>query len=184
MQRDIQREENRREKAAFNRDTQALSSIDHVLALLRREAQRLRKEINEHIQRHDDLKRDRALLESIPGIGEVVSIHLLVMLRGKTFRSARQAAAFIGLVPWHWISGTSVYSPPRLSKAGDPVMRRLLYMAALVASRHNPTIKAQYTRLLRAGKPAMSALGAAMRKLVHIAFGVLNRQTPYQAQLS
>ncbi|TMW10278.1 IS110 family transposase [Alloalcanivorax gelatiniphagus] len=182
VQQDIQREENRREKAMFSRDTETVSSIDQVLLALQGEAKRLREEIKEHIDGDGDLKRDQALLESIPGIGEVTSVHLMVLLRGKTFRSARQAAAFVGLVPCEWTSGSSVRGRPRLTKKGSPAMRRRLYMAALTASRHNPVIQGFYTRLRQAGKTPMSALTAAMRKLMHIAFGVLHRQTPFQTQ--
>lgn len=182
VQQDIQREQNRREKALFSRDTETVSSIDQVLLALQREAKRLREEIKSHIDSDGDLQRDQALLESIPGIGEVTSVHLMVLLRGKTFRSARQAAAFVGLVPCEWTSGTSVRGRPHLTKKGAPAMRRRLYMAAVTASRHNPMVRALYARLVQAGKPPMSALGAAMRKLVHIAFGVLHRQTPFQTQ--
>lgn len=182
VQQDIQREENRREKAMFSRDTETVSSIDQVLLALQGEAKRLREEIKDHIDGDGDLKRDQALLESIPGIGEVTSVHLMVLLRGKTFRSARQAAAFVGLVPCEWTSGSSVRGRPRLTKKGSPAMRRRLYMAALTASRYNPVVQGFYTRLRQAGKTPMSALTAAMRKLMHIAFGVLHRQTPFQTQ--
>jgi transposase len=59
-----------------------------------------------------------------------------------------------------------------------------LYMAAVVATRHNPDIRSQYNRLLSNGKSKMSALCAAMRKLVQICFGVLKHQVPYQSQLA
>ena len=182
VQKDIQREQNRLEKAQFNRDTQAEHSITHVLALLRREAKRLVKEVDDHIDRHDGLKRDRRLLESIPGIGEVLSVHLLVTLRSRRFKSGRQVAAFMGLVPVEWTSGSSVRHAPRLSKNGDPALRQKLYMGAVVAMQHNPSIRRQYQRLCAAGKRKMSALGAAMRKLVHIAYGVLAHQKEYEPQ--
>nr|WP_293618019.1 hypothetical protein [Salinisphaera sp.] len=57
-------------------------------------------------------------------------------------------------------------------------------MAAVVSVRHNPDIAAQYQRLLARGKSKMSALGAAMRKLVHIAYGVLKHQQPYRQQIA
>ena len=59
-------------------------------------------------------------------------------------------------------------------------MRAVLYMAAIVATRCNPHVKAVYERLLARGKPKMSALGAAMRKLVHLCFGVLKTRLPYR----
>jgi transposase len=70
----------------------------------------------------------------------------------------------------------------RLSKTGNATVRAKLYMAAIVAIQHNPDIQKQYERLLKNGKTKMSALGAAMRKLVQICFGVLKHQKPYRAQ--
>jgi len=179
---DIQREQNRREKAAFRREPQVVASIDQVLVALQQEARRLTQQIDDHLDHHHHLKRDKALLESIPGIGPVVSGHLLVMLRGQPFRSARQAAAFLGLVPVHWVSGTSVSAPARISKGGNPRMRPKLYMAATVAIRYNPAINRQNSKLRKKGKAPMAAIAAAMRKLVHIAYGVLRTQTRFQPQ--
>ncbi len=65
--------------------------------------------------------------------------------------------------------------------AGAPRIRAALYMAAAVATRHNPHIQALYQRLLARGKAKMAALGAATRKLVQLAFGVLKHQQPYRA---
>jgi len=179
---DIQRECNRREKSEVTHDTEILSSIDTVLAALRAERARLASDIDDHIDGHPELKHDQALLESIPGIGPTVSLRLMTTLRSRPFASARQAAAFAGLVPVPWQSGRSVHKKPQLSKAGSPRLRRLLYMAAVVSLRYNPDIASQYQRLTARGKSTMSALGAAMRKLMHIAYGVLKTQTPYQAQ--
>jgi len=78
-------------------------------------------------------------------------------------------------------SGTSLVGRARLSKAGPARVRAVLYMAAVVAIRHNPHVKSLYDRLLARGKTKMSALGAAMRKLVHLCFGVIKTRKPYQA---
>lgn len=180
LEQDIQREENRLEKAQFNANTLAQESIGNVLHALREEHRRLQQQIDDHFDSHDHLKRDRTLLESIPGIGRVLSASMVASLRSRAFLSARQAAAFHGLVPVHQDSGTSVHKPPRLSKAGPARLRKTLYMAAVVASRHNPDVRHHYQRLLSRGKAKMAAIGAAMRKLVHIAFGVLKSQTPYR----
>lgn len=95
-----------------------------------------------------------------------------------------QRAGLHGLVPILQESGTSVQRPPRLAKAGSSRLRRQLYMAAVTAAHHNADVRAQYQRLLRRGKAKMTALGAAMRKLLHIAFGVLKSQQPYQPRCS
>jgi transposase len=73
---------------------------------------------------------------------------------------------------------------PRLSKAGDTRWRARLYMPAIVASRCNPLVQAHYQRLLAAGKSKMSAIGAAIRKLAHIAFGVLKNQKPFNPNIA
>lgn len=184
LEKDIQREENRYEKAQIqNVAEDILGSIRTVLATLTRERDRLLKAIDEHIDRHDNLKRDRKLLESIPGIGRVLSMELLAMIRSRNFTGAGQCAAFAGLVPIAHESGTSVAGPPRLSKAGAPRLRAKLYMGAIVAIQHNTLIMKQYTRLRARGKSKMCALGAAMRKLVQIAFGVLKHQSEYDPQV-
>lgn len=182
LDRDIQRERNRREKAEFAMATDILRSIDDILLALTRERDRLQQEIDDHLDQHPDLKQDRALLQTIPGVGSAVSLRLLAMLRSRPFESARQAAAFAGLVPVSWESGSSVRGRPRLSKAGNPKLRQSLYMSAIVGLKWNPDISALYQRLTENGKSKMAALGAAMRKLIHIAYGVLKTQTEYRPQ--
>ena len=183
VEKDIQREKNRREKAeiAYASD-EVIISIQTVLAQLEKEKQRLEDLINRHIDGHPHLKQDRQLLESIPGVGPVISRMMVGMIRSRDFDSAPQCAAFIGLTPVQHESGASVRGRAHLSKTGNPVIRAKLYMAAVVAIQHNPDIKRQYERLLKRGKVKMSALCAAMRKLVHICFGVLKHQQPYQPQ--
>ncbi|MBV6821245.1 transposase, partial [Rahnella sp. PD12R] len=92
---------------------------------------------------------------------------------------AEQVAAYLGAVPVERRSGTSVNSHAHLSKAGPSDIRAKLFLAALTATRFNPHVKALYDRLLAKGKTKMSALGAAMRKLVHLCYGVLKTQQPY-----
>ena len=74
-----------------------------------------------------------------------------------------------------------MFKRPQLSKTGSASVRATLYMAAVVATKYNPHIKALYERLLAKGKCQMLAIGAAMRKLVHLCFGVWKNQTPYKA---
>lgn len=105
----------------------------------------------------------------------------MFFLRAHSFEKASQAAAFVGLVPIHRQSGSSVLGKSRLSKAGSPKIRSGLYMAAIVATRYNPHIKELSERLLAKGKTKMVAIAAAMRKLIHLCYGVLKNQQPYQA---
>jgi transposase len=179
---DLRRERNRHEKACAT-DTPLLivQSITASIAFLDAELKRLQQAIDEHIDQHPDLKRDMALLTSIPAIGERTGNSLLAVMHTHRFRSAEQVAAYLGLVPVERQSGSSVLGRARLSKAGPSQVRAVLYMAAVVATQYNPHVKALYERLLAKGKSRMAALGAAMRKLVHLCFGVLKTQRPYQA---
>lgn len=183
VDKDIQRERNRQEAAEIQQISQeVLVSIQTVIQALQDERKRLQQQIDDHFDRHPDLKRDRERLQTIPGIGQVLSMELTALLRSRNFSSASQVAAYLGLVPVMSESGTSVRGRPTLSKGGAGSLRAKLYMSGIVATRHNDFIKAQYQRLLARGKTKMSALGAAMRKLVQIAYGVLKHQQDYDPQ--
>ncbi len=182
---DIQRENNRLEKAVLSPiSNEIITSIETMLAQLEAEKKRLEDVINQHLNQHSNLKKDQVLLESIPGVGPIVSRLMVSVIRSREFAAAPQCAAFLGLVPVQHESGSSVRGKSRLSKTGNANIRAKLYMAAIVAIQHNPDIKQQYERLLKNGKSKMAALGAAMRKLVQICFGVLKHQTPYQPRVN
>jgi transposase len=178
---DLQRERNRLEKADAT-DTPPLirESIIDSITFLEKQLAKLQHDIDDHINKHPNLKADRNLLASIPAVGPQVGNHLLAVIHNHQFQSAEQLAAYLGLVPVERQSGTSIQGRPRLSKAGPTRIRAVLYMAAIVGTQHNPHIKALYLRLQERGKSKMSALGAAMRKLVHLCFGLLKTRTPYQ----
>ena len=184
LEKDLQREKNRQEKALISKaPEEVIISLSQMIELLETEQQRLDNLIEEHINKHEKLKQNKALLESIPGVGKVIATRMLMVIGSRQFESASQCSAYLGLVPVQHESGSSIKGRSRLSKAGNPVIRAKLYMAAVVATRYNPDIKAQYERLTSKGKSKMSALGAAMRKLVQICFGVLKHQQPYQPQV-
>lgn len=180
LETDIQREQNRMEKAHIAQTSgEVVRSIESVLEHLEGEKKRLLEQIDDHIDRHPGLKADKALLRSIPGVGPVISQQMMAMLRSRDFQSASQVGAYLGLVPLHHESGSSVKRKSRIAKNGHARLRAKLYMAAVVAIQHNPLIRGQYERLLKRGKCKMLALIAAMRKLVHICFGVIKHQQPF-----
>ena len=159
------------------------ASIEAVLGNLAAQMAHVKQLIRNHIDRHPGLRQQRALLTSIPGIGEATAAVLIAELFDKPYSSARQAAAFAGLVPRLHESGT-LRGRARLSKVGPGRVRKALYFPAIAALRFNPTIRAVRQRLHAAGKPKMVIIGAAMRKLIHIAYGVLKSGTEYQATYS
>jgi len=185
IEKDAQRENNRLEKAEITRAcAEVIDSIKAMIKELNKEKERIKKLIDDHIDQHPQLKKDKKLLESIPAVGSVISQYMLALIYSRHFETAKQCSAFIGLNPVIRESGTSVRGRARLSKVGSAKIRAKLYMAAVVAIGHNPDIKQQYNRLLKNGKSKMAALGAAMRKLVQICFGVLKHQTPYKPQVN
>jgi len=183
LEEDRQRETNRLEKTQIEgAPARVLESLQAMLAVLTQEIERLRQQIDDHIDRHPELKGQRAHLQSIPGVGPRLSAEFLALFSSKRFRDAKQAAAFLGLVPAQYQSGTSVRRRPHLAKNGDSRWRARLFLPALTAARYNAEVRALYQRLIQAGKSKMSAAGAAMRKLVQIAFGVFKHQQSYPPQ--
>lgn len=155
------------------------ASIEAVVANLDAQIAHVHQLIRDHLDRHPGLRAQRELLTTIPGIGETTAAVLIAELFDKRYTSARQAAAFAGLVPRLVESGT-LRGRTRLSKIGPSRLRKALYMPAMAALRWNPTIRAVRTRLHAAGKPPMVIIGAAMRKLIHLAYGVLKSGRAYQ----
>jgi transposase len=177
---DLQREQNRQEAVDFGiSPEQVKQSILQSIAFLQAELRRLEQMIKDHIDSDPDLRNKRELLETIPGVGTRVSTNLTALFAAKTFNTAEQLAAYLGLVPVHWESGSSVRGRPRLSKAGPSHLRKLLYMPAVVARRWNPHIKSFSDRLIAKGKTKMAVIGACMRKLAHLCFGVVHTGRPY-----
>jgi transposase len=177
---DLQREQNRHEAVDFGiSPEQVKQSILQSIAFLEAELRRLEQMIKDHIDSDPDLRNKRELLETIPGVGTRVSSNLTALFAAKTFNTAEQLAAYLGLVPVQWESGSSVRARPRLSKAGPSHLRKLLYMPAVVARKWNPHIKSFSDRLIAKGKTKMAVIGACMRKLAHLCFGVVHTGRPY-----
>jgi len=157
------------------------SLLDHI-AYLQTQIEAARHQVETHIESHPLLEQQTRLLQSIPGIGAVTAAVILAEIGDFShFGSARQVAAFAGLVPRIRESGSSVRGQPRLSKVGSPRLRKCLYFPAMTALRWNPLIRALGLRLSAQGKPKMLILGAAMRKLLHLAYGVLKSGKPFDA---
>jgi transposase len=117
------------------------------------------------------------LLQSVPGVGRVVSLTLLAELPELGRLNHKEIAALVGVAPLNRDSGT--LRGKRLVYGGRAPVRAVLYMAALVASKCNPVIRAFYQRLRAAGKPAKVALTACMRKLLTILNAIARDGTPW-----
>ena len=164
--------------------SEVVASLQSVLAFLDKEIAAIKGQIKAHIDSHPDLKRQRDLLVSIPGIADTSAAAVLAELgEVRQFTKARQVAAFAGLVPKVRHSGSSVRGRATLSKRGSSRLRHALYFPAMTALRFNPPVRALRERLRERGKAKMSILGAAMRKLLHIVFGVLKSGKPFDPNI-
>ena len=108
---------------------------------------------------------------------------MLMVIHSRDFTKASQVAAYLGVTPVQNESGV-FKGRSRLSKTGPAKIRSKLYMAAVVSWKYNPDLIQQKDRLLANGKCKMQVLGATMRKLVQICYGVVKNQTEYQPQVS
>lgn len=140
--------------------------------------------IRQRIAADPGLAAQRALLASVPGLGEKTIPVLLSYYGGASrFGRAKAAAAFAGLDPRQRASGSSVHGKPRLSKLGHAALRKALYMPAMVAITKTAWGRQFKERLAAHGKTPMVIIGAMMRKLVHVVFGVLKSQQPFNPAL-
>lgn len=154
--------------------------LEEHISYLDQEINATKQRIREHIDNHPDLKHKKALLQSIPGIGEATIHVILSEFAGiERFSNAKQLAAFIGVAPKERQSGSSVRGRTMMSKTGRSQLRKAFFMPALVALRYNPILIEMKERLTEAGKSKMAIVGAAMRKLVHLIYGVLKSGVPF-----
>lgn len=149
------------------------------IEFLDKQIKEVKELISNHIKGYQDLNDQNKLLDSIPGIGEKTIGVILAFLSVENFDSAKQVTAFVGLNPKPRQSGSSVRGVSRISKTGDADLRRAFYMPALTDIKHNPIIKDFAERLSGLGKCKMVIVIAAMRKLLHVVYGVLKNKSPF-----
>jgi transposase len=175
----LQMEQNRLEVAP----SKTKPSLTRMIKTLENEIKTLKKSVKEHLDNDPDLKGQAELLQTIPGIGEKTAALLLGEIEFSRYESARQVAAYAGVTPSKAQSGTSL-KQTKLSKLGNGRIRKGLYFPAIVARTHNQIINDFASRLEKNGKTAMQIVCASMRKLLHIAFGVLKHKQPFNPNLA
>jgi transposase len=170
-------EENRRRTST----PKVRGNIDQHLAYLRQLLKDLDRETQDFIRRTPLWHDKAAMLKEVTGIGPVVSSELIALLPELGVVDRKKISALAGVAPMNRDSGQ--WRGQRRIQGGRPAVRRALYMAALVASRHNPVIRDFYQRLRQSGKPAKVALTACMRKLLIILNAMLKNGTHWNQQL-
>ena len=154
--------------------------IQSHLVQLERHIEKLEHQAEAIVQADRQLARQFCHLVSVRGIARVSALHLLAELVVLApDMTARQWVAHAGLDPRHHESGTSVHKPTRISRAGNRYLRSALFMPALVATQHDPNIRAFYQKLVDRGKTKMQAIVAVMRKLLHALHGMLRTDSDF-----
>ena len=151
--------------------------IEAHIAWLEQELSDLDKGLRQTLRRSPVWREKDDLLRTVPGAGEQISLTLLANPPELGTLNRRQIAALVGVAPYNRDSGA--LRGKRAVWGGRSRVRAVLYMGALVASRHNPAIRDFYQRLLAAGKPKKVALVASMRKLLVILNGMLKHGSPW-----
>ncbi len=178
LQANYQQENNRFKSGGTSQVVQ--EDIREHVVFLEGKVEQMKQTIQKHIQANPELKQRQDLITSIPGIGELTAAKVLGEVRDVCeFESARQLAAYAGVTPRNFVSGTSVHKKSRLSKMGNAQLRKALYMPAIVAQAHNPIIKIFSQRLLKSGLCPMEVIGAVMHKLLHLIYGILKSGKPF-----
>jgi transposase len=176
----LRQAERNRLQATQQLDPTITRSLQAVIALLTQQIAEIQQILFQLLDQDPELKRQKQLLMSIKGVGQLTAVRFLAELGDlREFADARQLAAFIGLTPESKTSGASVRSKPRLSKRGNAAVRKMLYMPAICAKNRNPIVREFCSRLALSRKCDMSLIGAAMHKLAHLMFGVVHSGRPF-----
>lgn len=151
-----------------------------LLASIQEQINAIEREIKTLMQQEHVWSSSAKLLQDIPSIGLITAAWLLVASHNfTTCTSPEQLAAYAGLAPYKRESGSSVRRRGQIGHAGHARLRHALYIATLSATRHNPAVRVFYDRLRARGKPMKVARCAAARKLIHVAWAVVTKQSPY-----
>jgi transposase len=154
-------------------------SITDTIEFLEKELAQIDNDIRSNIDDDPTLRENRDLLESIPGIGPGSSSTILGEIPNiQEFQSGKAVAAFAGLCPREFRSGTSV-SASWLSKLGNRALRRAMYYPAIAAMRFNPLLAKWAAELKARGKRPKQVIAGLMRRLLVLAFGVLRTRRPF-----
>lgn len=159
----------------------AIEHLQTQIDFIKEQLKNVRKDIDIVIKSDDDLKAKRKLLESYKGVGKRISSVLLAELPELGRLDNKAVASLVGVAPKTYESGTK--AKPGHIAGGRFYVRKALYMAALVASRHNKQMKVVYERLVAAGKKKKVALVALMRKII-ICLNVMLRDSVVYQEIS
>ena len=156
--------------------------LKKIRKAMEKELAELDGEIDDHVRGSPVWAEKENLLASVPGVGPIVARTLIAELPELGTLDRRQIAALVGLAPWTRQSGQ--WRGKSFIGGGRKSVRNVLFMAAMVASHHNPILKPFRDKLVAAGKPKLVALIAVARKLLTILNAILRDQRPWQPKIA
>jgi transposase len=158
------------------------ADVESVVAFLNERLQAIDEDLGQFIQQSPAWQEKMDLLKTVPGIGDQTARMLVAELAALGSSSRQQIAALVGVAPMNRDSGSM--RGKRTTMGGRAAVRKTLYMATLAATRFNPTIRAHYEHLRKAGKHAKVAIVACIRKLLTILNAMLRDRQPWHARVT
>lgn len=177
----LSREKNRQQQLQSTRPSPVQADVAAHIDWLQQRLRQLDEKIQQLSEQSSQWREDKALLTSVKGIGPVISTSLLAYFPELGQLSSQQIASLAGLAPFNRDSGRA--QGKRTTWGGRAMVRSMLYMATLVAVRHNPPLRAHYEHLLANGKLKKVALIACARKLLTCLNAMLKSRSPWQDEL-
>jgi transposase len=151
-----------------------------VIKSFEKEIAKLQDEMDQLIEMNPSIKQNMHLLQSIKGVGKVVSIAMVIKTRNFTrFPNARKFACYCGTAPFEHTSGSSIRGKTKVSHLADKSMKSLLDLSAKIAIQYDKELREYYLRRTENGKSKMSTINIVRNKILYRMFAVVKRQTPY-----
>ena len=166
------------DKELLKLNKQMIKKLDDQITIIE-------KRMEEVIKSNEKLQEQAKLIQSVPGVGKVLTWNILAKTEGFTsIVDPRKLACYSGVVPFEHQSGSSIYHKPRVSIFADKQLKTILHLAAMSAIRLDNDLRVYYQRKVGEGKNKMSVLNAVRNKIIHRIFSVIKNQTPYKNHLS
>lgn len=158
----------------------SMGILKENIAYLEKQIATTEKAMNELIKEDETMITNYKLSKTVKGVGLVLAVQMLLHTHNYTrFESSRQFAAYCGLVPYPYQSGTSIKGRNKVHPISDRKMKSLLSMSAISAIQHDKELKVYYQKRVEEGKPKMVVLNIIRNKIVSRVFATVNRGTPY-----
>lgn len=162
------------------RPSAAIRILDSYIKTTAAKIVNLGKEMDKLILNQPKMRQTVENLKTMPGVRNLLSYSMLVVTNGfKSDKHYKQINSYLRIAPLMYESGSSVYRRPRTPKHGPPVMRKLLYLAALSSVTHKPVFRKYYLRKQKEGKEKRLILNNVENKLVKIMCALIRDQKPY-----